>query len=210
MRRFLTALSFCLAAAHLPLESARAERKPYVPDRPHCQLNFVGDALLVSAHGYFEKWEIDAQLNPANLEDSAVALDIESASLTTRITQRDNHLRSDAFFDVANHPKIKFVSNKVKKIDDKNLTLTGDLTLRGVTKAVDVPVKVVFLREGDARFKGELQVNRRDYGMNYNSRMNPIEDMVTVQFDLHLVDKAVQEERQRQRQAQPPRPQPPN
>jgi polyisoprenoid-binding protein YceI len=198
------AMSFSLFA--LPAGLLRAERKAYVPDRAHCQLNFIGEALLLSAHGHFEKWEIDTQLNAANLEDSSVQLQIESTSLNTRIEQRDKHLRSADFLDVANHPQIKFVSTRVKKLDDKTLTITGDLTLRGVTKKVDVPVKVVFMRDGDARFKGELQINRKDYGINYNSRMNPVEDMVTIQFDMHLLDKAVQEERQRQRQAAPPRP----
>jgi len=76
---------------------------------------------------------------------------------------------------------------------------------------VQVPVKLVFLREGDARFKGEFQVNRRDFGMNYNSRMNPVEDLVTIQFDMHLVDKAVMEAQQQQRQQQrlPDAPRPP-
>jgi len=201
-RSALIAFAFC-ASVVLVTQPGRAERKPYVPDRAHCQLNFVGDALLVSAHGYFEKWDIDAQLDAANLENSTVALTIETASLTTRVERRDTHLRSPDFFDVAKYPQIKFVSTKVKRIDDKNLTLTGDITLRGITKPVEIPVKLVFLREGDARFRGEVQLNRRDFGMTYNSRMNPIEDMVTVQFDMHLQDKQMQGQRQRQAPARP-------
>ena len=190
---------------------AHAEKRPYVLDRAHCQLNFIGEALLVSAHGYFEKWDADLQIDRDNLENSSVALTIETASLNTRVERRDNHLRSADFFDAANHPQIKFVSTKVSRVDDKNFNLTGDLTIRGITKPVQVPVKLVFLREGDARFKGEFQVNRRDFGMNYNSRMNPVEDLVTIQFDMHLVDKAVMEAQQQQRQQQrlPDAPRPP-
>ena len=191
-------LSFALAAAY-------ADRKPYVPDRSHSQLNFVGDALLLSAHGHFEKWEIDAQVDAANLENSTVSLTIDAASLNTRVDRRDNHLRSADFFDVAKYPQITFVSSKVTKIDDRSLKLSGNLTLRGVTKPLDIPVQIVFLRDGSARFKGNVQFNRKDFGMTYNSRMNPIEDMVAVQFDMHLLDKAAQEERQRQRQQQPAR-----
>jgi len=148
---------------------------------------------------------------PDNLENSSVALTIETASLNTRVERRDNHLRSADFFDAANHPQIKFVSTKVSRVDDKNFNLTGDLTIRGITKPVQVPVKLVFLREGDARFKGEFQVNRRDFGMNYNSRMNPVEHLVTIQFDMHLVDKAVMEAQQQRRQQQrlPDAPRPP-
>jgi polyisoprenoid-binding protein YceI len=198
MSRTPFSTAFCLTVALLVAGPARAERKPWVPDRSHSQLNFVGEALLISAHGFFEKWEIDAQLDPAGLENSTVSLTIDAASLNTRVARRDSHLRSPDFFDVAKYPEIKFVSKSVKKLDDKNVTLVGDLTLRGVTKTVEIPVRVVFLRDGDARFKGELQINRRDFGMTYNSRMNPVEDMVSVQFDMHLLDKAVQEERQRQ------------
>src|SRR5262245_4289938 len=136
MRGVASRLALCLSVLVLPSVPARAERKVYVPDRAHCQLNFVGEALLLSAHGYFEKWEIDTQLNAANLEDSSVQLQIESASLNTRIEQRDKHLRSADFLDVANHPQIKFVSTRVKKVDDKTVTVTGNLTLRGVTKQV--------------------------------------------------------------------------
>jgi hypothetical protein len=66
----------------------------------------------------------------------------------------------------------------------------------------------MFLRETDGRFRGDLKLNRKDFGITYNSRMNPIEDIVAVQFDLHLVDKQAMEERQRQRQQQQAAPKP--
>ena len=212
MKKIALVFSFWITTLQVFLPApAHAEKRLYVLDRAHCQLNFIGEALFVSAHGYFEKWDADLQIDRDNLENSSVALTIETASLNTRVERRDNHLRSADFFDAANHPQIKFVSTKVSRVDDKNFNLTGDLTIRGITKPVQVPVKLVFLREGDARFKGEFQVNRRDFGMNYNSRMNPVEDLVTIQFDMHLVDKAVMEAQQQQRQQQrlPDAPRPP-
>ena len=184
-------------------EAARAEKKPYVLDRPHCQLNFIGEALLVSAHGFFERWDADVQIDRDNLENSSLTLTIDTASLNTRVERRDNHLRSPDFFDAAKYPQLRFVSTKISKVDDKSLNITGDLTIRGTTKTIQVPVKMVFLREGDGRFKGDLQVNRKEFGMNYNSKLNPIEDMVSVQFDMHLVDKEVMQARQRQQQQRP-------
>jgi polyisoprenoid-binding protein YceI len=216
MKRF--AASVCLLAAiALPLTPAvRAERKPYVFDRAHSQINFVAEALLLTAHGFFERFDADIQLDPENLENSALALAIETASINTRVEQRDNHLRSADFFDAANHPKITFVATKIAKVDDRNLRVTGDLTIRGTTKSVEIPLFVVFLREGRGRFKGEFTINRKDFGVSYDSRANPIEDMVTVQVDLNVMDKQVMEERMRQRQQrqqqqqqQPPAQKPP-
>ncbi len=203
MRRTALALISFLMVALGSAPIARAERKPYVVDKAHSQLNFVGDALLISAHGYFERWEGDFQIDRANLENSKLTITVEAASLNTRVQMRDNDLRSANFFDVDKYPEIKFVSTKISKVDDKSLVVAGDLTLRATTKPVNIPVKIVFLRDADARFKGEFQINRKDFGMTYNVRMNPIEDMVNVQFDMHVSDKQVMEERQRQRRESP-------
>jgi polyisoprenoid-binding protein YceI len=198
----LLALGFLLVQTLSP--AALAERKPYALDRSHCQLNFIGEALLISAHGSFDKWDADVQMDRDKLENSSLTLMIDATSINTRVERRDNHLRSPDFLDVKNHPQIKFVSTKVTRVDDKTVKLLGDLTIRGTTKPVEVPVKVVFLRQDDARFKGDLQINRKDFGVNYDSKMNPIEDMITVQFDFHLVDQQAMQQRQQNRPAQPP------
>jgi polyisoprenoid-binding protein YceI len=189
----LTVLVLLLAA--LP---GRAERKPYVPDRAHCQINFIGDSLLVSAHGFFEKWDGEFQLDRTDLSNSSIRLTIEAASLNTRVDRRDNHLRGPDFFDIARYPQVTFSSTKISRVDDSNYTLTGDLMLRGVTRSIDVPVRVVFTRDEDARFRGEMKLSRNDFGMTYNSKMNPIDDLVAVQFDIHLSDKEAVDKRQRQ------------
>jgi len=207
MKRFATLLVCLLGLAVWLAPTAGADRKPYVFDRPHSQLNFTAEALLLTAHGFFEKFDAEVQVDPEKLENSTLHLTIETASINTRVERRDNHLRSADFFDAANHPRITFVATKITKVSDQDLLITGDLTIRAVTKSIQVPTRVVFLRDGRGRFKGEFQINRKDFGVNYNSRMNPIEDTVAVQFDLNLVDQKMQEERQRQmqqRQQQPP------
>lgn len=209
MRR-MSVLCVCLLLCGLllaPGAGSQAQRRVFTFDPAHSQINFVADAMFVSAHGYFEKFDGDIQIDRQNLENSTVSIAIEAATINTRVERRDNHLRSADFFDVANNPKITFVAKKITKVDDKNLLITGDLTIRGVTKPIQAPTQIVFFREGDGRFKGEFKVNRKEFNINYDSMMNPIEDIVAVQFDLHLVDKQMQEERQRQRmqqQQQPP------
>ncbi len=189
-----------LATLAVVAASAPAERRAYVFDRAHSQINFIGDALLVSAHGYFERFDGEIQIDRENLENSSIRLVIETASINTRNERRDNHLRSADFFDAANHPQITFVSTGIRRVDDKNLLISGELTIRGTTRSVEVPAQIVFLREADGRFRGQFQINRKEFGVSYDSAMNPIEDVVTVQFDFHLMDQQAMEERRRQRQ----------
>jgi polyisoprenoid-binding protein YceI len=183
----LFAVLLCLVPVALP---GYAERKSYVPDPPHSQINFVGESMLISAQGYFERWEGDFQIDREKLENSSVTIAIDAASLNTRVQMRDNHLRGKDFLDVATYPQIKFVSDGISRVDEKNYIINGNLTLHGVTKPIKVPVTIVFLRDNDGRFKGELKINRWDFGINYAGKLNPVEDMVAIQFDMHLRDKA--------------------
>lgn len=174
----LVAMPFVLAATPL------AGPTVHVIDKSHSEINFVADSRLLSAHGYFEKWEANIQLDPANLEASSVAIAIDASSLNTRVTMRDNHLRSDAFFDVAKFPTITFTSVSVKKTENpKILDITGDLTIRGTTKRVSVPAFMVFYDKGAGRFRGRFTVNRKDYGLSFDPPLNPIENEVQVQWD---------------------------
>ena len=192
-----------LAAAPLAAVSAQATATPVAAtpvaagaglrvqdiDRSHNQINFTGSSRLLDAHGFFEKWDAEVALDPEALETSTVRLVIDAASLNTRVERRDSHLRSPDFFDVAKYPTISFVSKSITKTSGTAGTLTGDLTLHGVTKTIAVPVTMVFYEAGRGRFRGEFQINRREYGINGDSRMNPIADTVEVQFDMSLSEK---------------------
>ena len=127
--------------------------------------------------------------NPEQLERSSVRFTIDAASINTRNERRDNHLRSPDFFDVARHPTITFASRSIARTGDRAGVITGDLTMRGVTKSIEVPVTMVFLDGGRGRFKGTFTLNRKDFGVSYSSRLNPIEDMVEVQFQMAVVDQ---------------------
>ncbi|HEX9759692.1 MAG TPA: YceI family protein [Candidatus Acidoferrales bacterium] len=194
--RTLHVLALVLAAALALSPALWADKRPYTFDRAHSQVNFVAEALLLTAHGFYEKWDADVQIDADNIENSSVSFTIDAASINTRNERRDNHLRSADFFDVANHSNITFVSKSVRRVDDRNIVITGDLTIRGVTKEIQAPTHVVFLREGRGRFKGEFQINRKEFGVSYDSRGNPIEDTVKVQFDLNVVDQEMMRQRQ--------------
>lgn len=179
------------AAAGQPA-SAAADRKPYALDQNHSQVNFVAEARLLGAHGSFDKFDAELEVDPENLENSTLTFTIDAASINTRVAMRDNDLRGARFFDVANNPQIKFVSTKISKVDNNNLLITGDLTIRSTTKSIQVPTRIVFFENNQGRFRGAFKINRQDYGVSGNSRMNPIEDEVAVEFDFHVAERRQQ------------------
>jgi polyisoprenoid-binding protein YceI len=180
---------------------ASAQPRPHVVDQAHSQVNFIGEARFISAHGFFDKWAAEVQLDPAKIENSSFKITIDAASINTRVQKRDDHLRSKDFFDVATYPQITLVSKKITKVGDGKYSVAADLTLRGVTKEIQVPLAQVFYENNRGRFRANFEINRKDFGINFNSPMNPIEDMVKVQVDINVLDKEAAEKTQRPRPA---------
>jgi polyisoprenoid-binding protein YceI len=170
-----------------------AQPRPHIVDHAHSQINFVAEARFISAHGYFDKWDAEIQLDPAKIENSSFKITIEAASINTRVARRDDHLRSKDFFDVATYPQITLVSKKITKTGDQTYAVAGDLTLRGVTKQLDVEVTKVFYENNRGRFRASFRINRKAFGISYDSKMNPIEDIVQVQVDINVLDKEATE-----------------
>ena len=180
----LLALPLVLAARPL------AAPKPYEIDKAHSEINFVADSRLLSAHGHFEKWDAAILIDTANLAASSVSIAIEAKSINTRVTMRDNHLKSDAFFDVAKFPLITFKSVDIKQSAPKIFDITGDLTMRGVTKRISVPAYMVFYDKGAGRFRGQFMLLRKDFGVSFDPPINPIENEVQVQWDFSIKEPA--------------------
>ena len=183
---------------------AAAQPKPHIVDKAHSQINFVAEARLLTAHGFFDKWEADIQLDAAKIENSTFKITIDATSINTRNERRDTHLKSNDFFGVAQYPQIVLVSKKVTKTADKKYTISADLTLHGVTKQIEIPLTQVFYDNNRGRFRARFEINRKDYGINYNSNMNPIQDIVEVQVDINVQDKEAADKAAAQRQQQRP------
>ena len=162
----------------------------YEIDKAHSEINFVADSRLLSAHGFFGKWDATVKLDAANWSNSSLSMSIDAASINTRVERRDDHLRSPDFFDVAKHPTITFTSTAVKQTAPNKLDITGDLTVRGVTKRITVPATMVFYEKGMGRFRGQFAILRKDFGIAYDSALNPIENEVQVQWDIALKEPA--------------------
>ena len=129
--------------------------------------------MIAKVRGSFTKWKATAELNPAALESSNVSVEIEVDSIQTGDKDRDAHLKGDDFLDAANHPVITFRSSAISPKGEGSYELTGDLTIRGVTKPVTFAVEAMGPAKdpwGNMRygFTLEGQISREDYGLTWN------------------------------------------
>ncbi len=144
-------------------------------DYAHSSIDFTVRHLLVSkVRGRFTKWTGSLSLDEQNLAASHCEVEIDVASVDTHEAQRDAHLRSGDFFEVEQHPKLTFKSKRVEEKPNQHLAITGDLTLRGVTKEVTLNVERQGVVEKDpwgkrrAGFTATTVINRKDYGVSFN------------------------------------------
>ncbi len=172
--------------ALLSAVTAGAQDARFVKDGAHSEINFVAEARLLDAHGFWDKWDAEISFNATAWEKSSVKLIIETKSVNTRNERRDNHLRSNDFFAADSFPQITFTSKIVNRLSETRLNITGDLTIRGITKTVTIPATLVFWddKARTGRFKGSFTVVRSDFGVGYSPPGNPIADEVAVSFNL--------------------------
>jgi polyisoprenoid-binding protein YceI len=163
------ALALVFAAA-----SARAEKETFLVDKYHTQIGFKVRHFVSKVGGHFGRFEGTIVLDRTKPEESSVELKIESASIDTGVPARDKHLNSPDFFDTAKYPEITFKSTKVATKGKDAYEVTGDLTMRGVTKPVVLTVTSNgFANDGRGGQKAGFDVtgklNRKDFGVNWNA-----------------------------------------
>lgn len=144
-------------------------------DTSHSEVNFtVKHMMIARVNGTFRDFSADLAFDPEDLTTADVNFTVNVASIDTRNEDRDNHLKSADFFDVENHPNMTFVAKTIEKKRDNEYDVTGDLTIRGVTKPETF--KVVY--EGGGKdpwgnervgFSATGKVKRTDYGLVWNS-----------------------------------------
>lgn len=195
--RTLKATSVALALALAP---ASAAADSWEIDPSHSRVGFGVKHLMVSTvRGEFGKFQgllVWDEKNPAR---SSLQATIDTASIDTREAKRDEHLRSPDFFDVQKHPTMTFVSRKVEKAGQGKLKVTGDLTLRGVTKPmvleVSGPSKAVKDPWGKTVMAASAtgKINRKDFGLVWNAVMDGggfvVGDEVTIHIEVELIKK---------------------
>lgn len=189
-------LALALGLAAL-ISAPLAAAETYTFEVPHTEIGFdIVHWGLFTVHGNFDKFDGAIQYDEKDVTKSTVAVTIDASSIDTRNDFRDKHLRSADFFDVEKNPSATFKSTKVEADKDGNLKVTGDLTLRGVTKSVVLDSKITGQLEdpmGKERlgFIGKVTINRLDYGIAWNKTNKTGKAMLADTVDITVQGEAV-------------------
>jgi polyisoprenoid-binding protein YceI len=170
-------------------------------DPAHSAAHFSVRHLMISnVRGEFSKLSGSVLLDPAELTQSTVEVNLETASVNTREPQRDEHLRSADFLDVANYPAMTFRSKQIAAAGPDHFKLTGDLTIRGVTKEVtfDVEGPTPSVKDPWANVRvgvaATAKISRKDFGLVWNALIEGggvvVGDEVSITIEAELVQKA--------------------
>ncbi len=169
-------------------------------DVGHSAIHFwVRHMVISKVHGRFARWSGAIELDPQDLSRSSVEVKIDAASIDTQVADRDAHLRSPDFLDVAKYPELTFRSRRVEKGGGSGLRITGDLTLHGVTR--EVTLEAEFAGTGKdpwgnerAGFSAKTSLDRKDYGLAWNAALEAggvlVGEKVEISIELEAVKKA--------------------
>jgi polyisoprenoid-binding protein YceI len=169
----------------LPAPAAGQALQAYRVDGARSHLRFYAVSRFVNVQGAFARLGGEVTLDPARPEGAAGRLVVDVASLDTGIRMRDDHLRGPDFLDAGRFPEAAFVVTGARARGPEWL-VEGRLALRGVVRALGVPI-TLDVGPGGLRVAGEVTLSRREFGISYDSVINPIRDQVRVTFDLLAV-----------------------
>lgn len=152
----------------------------YVIAQQKSQVQFKAYSLLAKPVGNFRTFSGEIVADAQQVGASQVRVVIDAVSIDTDNTKRDKHLRSEDFLFVASYPTITFVSTAITQ-DGTAYLVQGNLTMRGVTRPLTVPV-MVEQRPNEIAVRGVFRLNRSDFGVTYNSTLNPVEERIDITF----------------------------
>ncbi|WP_448616704.1 YceI family protein [Modestobacter sp. URMC 112] len=169
----------------------------YTVDVAHTRIGVrARHAMVTTVRGAFTSFTGAAHLDTADPAASSVTLRIDAASIDTGNADRDAHLRSADFFDVETFPEVRFASTGVEQVDEDVYRVTGDLTIKDVTK----PVSVDFTLSGSAMdpfgnlrvgFEGALVLRRSDWQLTWNAALETggvlVSDKIQIEFDVSVI-----------------------
>lgn len=165
-------------------------------DQAHSRIGFVArHAMVTKVRGAFNEFEATAEVGE-DIASAKVNVTIQTGSIDTRSEQRDGHIKSGDFLSVDEFPQITFVSTALAPTGPSSFDLTGDLTIKGVTKSVTVPFEfdgaaVDPFGNLRAGFEGSVVVNRKDYGITWNAALEAggvlVSDKVTLEFEISAI-----------------------
>lgn len=152
--------------------------------------------MVTKVRGAFNEFEGTGHFDGADPARSTVSVTIKTASIDTRNEQRDGHLRTNDFLDAPAYPEITFTSTGVEQLDDTHFRLTGDLTIKDVTKSLGID----FEYQGSATdpfgnqrvgFEGSVPISRKEYGITWNAALEGggvlVGDKVVLEFEVSAI-----------------------
>lgn len=169
----------------------------YQIDPAHSRLGFVArHAMVTKVRGHFADFSGSLYLDEDDPSRSTAEVTVQMRSVETGQPQRDDHLRTSDFFDVEQHPTMSFKSTRAERSGEDNYRLTGDLTLKGVTRPVTLDIEYTGLVRDPfgndrAGFEGRATINRKDWGLTWNVAMEAggfmVSDKITLELDIAAV-----------------------
>ena len=173
----------------------------YQIDPAHSTVSFtIKHMMIAKVHGGFEKLSGKLVYDAANPAQSSIEVEIDAASINTRESQRDAHLKSADFFDVEKFPTLSFKSTKIEANGDGELKLIGDLTIHGVTNSVILAVEgpTAEMKDPWGNLKigasATTKIKRKDFGLTWNAALEAggflVGDDVTISLDVQFIKQA--------------------
>ncbi len=179
---------------------SNATKTKWVLDLAHSELNFKVKHLMISnVKGSFRKFE--GSIDGKDFTTSPINVKIDVSSIFTNDDARDGHLKNADFFDVENNGDILFNSTSFKKVDAENYILTGNLTIKGISKEVRLEVEFGGLNKDPwgnekAAFSFNTKINRKDWGLSWNAALESggvlLSDEVHINGDIQLTKTVVE------------------
>ena len=163
----------------------------YKIDAAHSDITFkVKHMMITNVSGSFTKFDATMESEAADFSDAKISFDADVDSITTNNEQRDGHLKSDDFFAAEKFPKLSFVSKSLAKKGD-DYVLTGDLTLRGTTKTIELAVEfggTMTDPYGQVKSGFEIngKINRKDFGLTWGAVTEAGGVVVSDEVKLHM------------------------
>jgi polyisoprenoid-binding protein YceI len=166
-------------------------------DSSHSGIHFsVRHMVIAKVRGQFSRWSGTIAIEGADLTRASVEAVIDASSIETGVAARDTHLKSADFFDVEQFPEIRFRSRSVRHRGETELVVTGELTIHGVTREVDLEVEATGRTKdpwGNERagFTAKTAIDRKDFGLSWNQVLEAggvmVGERVTIELEVEAV-----------------------
>ncbi|WP_199440004.1 YceI family protein [Umezawaea beigongshangensis] len=172
----------------------------YTIDPSHSRIGFVArHAMVTRVRGSFNAFDGSIHVDGTDPGRSTAKVVIKAESIDTRNADRDGHLRSSDFLALEQYPEITFVSTSAAQLDDTTFQLTGDLTIKDVTRSVTIDFDFEGVAQdpfGNTRvgFEGSVVISRKDYGITWNAALETggvlVSDKITLEFEISAIKNA--------------------